>query len=616
MAAKSFPVRGRHTGEDYYFKGSGTAAFDTVSWGKLIDVITLRNRPATITIADRSQPVVLDSAVSGFANGKQMHTPVIIRGETKHARIKVENGFQINWGGFSNHFIPLQTPDPAYYARGVCNPIAAKAWEVVVDDAAWVQALYGGTGPLPGDMVAISSLDTIPGSDPHLVGGQNCPGEVHKIAAVTSSTNLGLPRLTIRLMTRVEDAMTTSPTICFIKAMKNCGIERLTFETSFPGTGGASNTTFLQARRCDGFFIDDIFAEKMPGTTVIFSCVDVRAYAITCAAVPDPLADYGLVVGGTNGFWISDCVWYHTRHAFTTGGQTLTTSGYTSAGTWSPGTAYVANQWVSYTPSGASSPSKYVCLQSNTGNQPDISPTQWFQLERVWGTPMNGLIRNCRAYMPGNAASSWVGFDTHASGVGIDFAGCEAISTINGHNSYGYASRSRSTRFIECKARGPSSQWMIGFQLRGADCEVDSCYVDTCNEGVRLDAGAHGGIYHGRRIHNTRFDNCFGPAVISNVAVNNVHVTDNRTSSVAGGSPRSGVVLNGGTGHRIRGNHFDKQTSGGMLNSVDFKTCATTDVSVTGNHVTGYGTGVAGFLSNTGAGAAFESAYAAKNFTS
>ena len=103
-------------------------------------------------------------------------------------------------------------------------------------------------------------------------------------------------------------------------------------------------------------------------------------------------------------------------------------------------------------------------------------------------------------------------------------------------------------------------------------------------------------------------------------AINDVHVTDNRMASVASGnaSPvvRAGVTFQGGTGQRLRGNHLDKQTSGGMLFSADFKGLATTDVSATGNHCTGYGTGVAGFTSNTAAGAAFESAFAAKHFTS
>lgn len=619
MASKNIPAANRVTGNTYVFHGSGDAAIDTVRWGKLRDVIHQQINPATILIADRSQPVVLDAAVSGFANGTTFNQSVIVRGETRHARLRLENGFQLGWGGFSNQMIPLQTPDSAYYTRGAFNACVARTHEIVVDDAAWLQAVNGGTGPQPGDMISLSSLDTLPGCDPHLAGGQNCPGEIHRIARVATSTFSGLPRLTITLHSRVEDAMTTSPSLCHIRSIKNSGIERLTLETTYSGNVGHTQTNFLSARRCDGFFMEEIFAETQPGTPVFFNCLDLRVHGVTSGGVIDPLGDYGMAVGSVNGFFVSECAWHHARHAFTTGGQTITESGYTSAGTWSNSTAYVANQWVSYTPAGASVPSKYVCIAPNTGQQPNTSPSYWFQLDRVWGTPMNGIIKACRAAMPGNGLQSWVGFDTHSSGTGLVFIDCEVTSTVSGFNAIGFSSRSRATRFERCKVKGSASQWTIGFHLRGADNECRECVGDTLSEGVRIDSGVHGGLYHGRKIHDCQWNRVFSSAVRNAVAVNNVSVTSNKCESVASGnaSPlvRAAITFQGGTGHVARGNHIDKQTSGGNLYSVDSKGLTPADVKIHGNHCLGYGSGVAGLLSDTSAGAAFESAYASKNYT-
>lgn len=619
MAPKNVPTKSRVTGNDYTFHGSGDASIDTVSWGKLVDVIQQQNKPATITIADRVQPTVLDAAISGFANGKTCNQSLIIRGETRHARLRLENGFQLGYGGYSNQFIPTQTPDPAYITRGAFNGCAARVHEVVVDDAAWLQAVNAGAGPLPGDMISLSSLDTLPGCDPHLPGGQNCPGEIHRVARVVASTFSGLPRLTITLSTRVEDAMTTSPVLCHIRSIKNCGIENITLDTTYTGNVGHNQTTFLSARRCDGFFMENIYAEKMPGTPVFFNCLDVNVNGIKSGGVIDPLGDYGLAIGPVNGFFVSECSWYHARHVFTTGGQTLTESGYTSAGTWSNSTAYVANQWVSYTPAGASVPSKYLCITPNTGQQPNTSPTYWFQLDRVWGTPQNGIVKACRAFVPGSGSTSWVGFDTHSSGTGIVFIDCEVTSTVSGFNAIGFSSRSRATRFERCKVKGASSQWTIGFHLRGADNECRECVGDTLNEGVRIDAGVHGGVYHGRKIHDCQWNRVFSSAVRVTAGINDVHVSANKCASVASGnaSPlvRSAITFQGGTGHIVRGNHLDKQSSGGNLYSVDSKALTPSDVKIHGNYCSGYGAGVAGLLSDTAAGAAFESAYASKNYT-
>lgn len=620
MVKANLPIRRRVSSERYKFKGTGVAADDTVDFANLYTAIANAGKPATIEIADRSQPTLLDAAVPGFANGISFQTPIFIVGETRHSRIKLEGGFTLNWGGYINQLIPVQTPDPAYYARGSCNDIAVGAWEVVVPTAEWLAAVNGGSGPLVGDMISLSSENSLAGCDPHLAGGVNSPGETHRIARVTVATVSSHPQYTITLCSPVRDAM-TSARLCWVKSLKNCGIEGVTFETSYAGNVGHNQTNFLSARRTQGFFITDIYADKMPGTVTLWTSIDPTVSGMVSYGTIDNLGDYGIGIGDCTGWRVNNCTFYDYRHPFTTGGQTLTTSNYTSMGTWSSATAYSVGQWVSYTLPGASVASKFLCLQAHTNQTPASSTAYWLQIDRVYGTPCNGVLSDSKAYMPGNGTSAWTGWDFHSSGTHNVVRDCEVHSTVSGFNSYGYSSRARNTTFERCRARGPSSQWMIGWHLRGADNAVVDCFGENLNEGVRVDLGVHGGAYHGRSIRDSEFTKCFSPAVrvmtggINNVAVYRLRVKDT-SSGNASPMSRAAVAFQSGTGHQVRGSHIDKQTSGGNQFSIDFTTLTTADCSPIGNYCTGYGSGVAGFDSDTASGAAFESAYAAKNFTS
>lgn len=627
MIKPNLPTRGRIKGESYTFRGTGVAADDTVDFGKLITAIYDRGRPATIRIADRVQPATLDTAISGFANGINIASQVIITGETRHARLKLQGGFLLNWGGYVNQLIPVQSID-SNYARGACNDITLGAWEVVVPNASWLAAVNDGAGPLKGDIISLSSDNSLSGCDPHLAGGVNSPGETHRIGRVSVATVSGNPQYTITLSSPTRDAM-TSPRLCWIKPLRNCGIERLTLETDYTGTVSHNQTTFLSARRTQGFFVRDIYSDKMPGTMTFWTSLDPSVSGVMSYGTVDNLGDYGVAVGDCTGWRVSDCVFHDYKHPFTTGGQTITTSGYTSMGTWSSSTAYSTNQWVSYTLPGASVASKFLCLQPHTNQTPASSTAYWLQLDRVYGTPCNGMLSNSKAYMPGNGSAGFTGWDFHSSGTHNTVRACEVHSTINGFNCYGFASRARNTRFENCVARGavatPTNMWMIGWHLRGADNSVIDCVGDGLAEGVRVDLGVHTGAYHGRNIIGCEFSRVFGQAVKvmpagASGGINNVHIDDLRVKDTSSGntSPlsRCAVAIQSGTGHEVRGSHLDKQTSGGNLFSIDFTSLATSDVSPIGNYCTGYGTGVAGFDSDTANGAAFESAYAAKNYTS
>lgn len=625
MAKANLPVRRRVSSERYKFKGTGVAADDTVDFANLYTAILNSGRQATIEIADRSQPALLDAAVPGFANGISIQAPIVIVGETRHSRIKLEGGFHVNFGGHQNHLIPVQSVDPNLYARGTCSDIAVGAWQVVVPSATWLSLVNGGAGPLVGDMISLSSDNSLVGCDPHEQGGINSPGETHRIARVSVATVSSEPQYTITLCSPVRDAM-TSARICWIKTLKNCGVEGLTFETSYGGNLGHNQTTFLSARRTQGFFVNNIYADKMPGTMVLWNSIDPTISGVVSYGTVDNLGDYGIAVGDCTGWRVNNVTLYNYRHPFTTGGQTLTASNYTSMGAWSGATAYSVGQWVSYTLPGAAFSSKFVCIQAHTNQTPASSTAYWLQLDRVYGTPCNGVLSDSKAYVPGNGVASFTGWDFHSSGTHNVVRDCEVHSTVSGFNSYGYSSRARTTRFERCTARGPGSQWMTGFHLRGADNEVIDCTGDNLDRGVFIDCGVHGGAYHGRVIADCSFTKVFEPAVIVNKhatngnVINNVHVTGLRVrDSSSGNSPpysRAAVAFQGGTGHRVRGSHLDKQTSGGNQFSIDFTTLTTADVSPIGNYCTGYGTGVAGFDSDTASGAAFESAYAAKNYTS
>lgn len=553
MPRSNVPIRPRLTGATYRIVPTGVAVDDTIAFSDRINLIVNSGLGGVLEVADNGLPLVLDATIPGHSSGKQIMGPVRITGETPYATIRCDNGYLINWGGYTNNLIPTTSlTGLSYYARGAFDGVTAKNTVVVVTNSGWLQT----AGIAVGDTITLSSLDEIQGADPHVEGGQNHPGEINVVTAVAHDTTTvsgsTVPRTTLNLAYPIADAMTTSPQLCKVVMLKNCGIHDITLATTKGTNVGHLQTTNISARRCAGFVFENVYSEKF-GTVVADLCTDFRMSGYRLYDSSDPQGDYGVVVSACHAFNIEDSLWYNVRHATTTSGQSV-----------SSGAAQYPNH--------------------------------------IWGTPSHGVIKGCRAYIRGLPGESWAGFDTHSSGHDITHRDCDVYVGLKGVNVHAFASRCRRVAYHRCRVFGNSGDFVTGFVIRGAESEVNDCEVEGAWMGVQYRSGFRGGSYGTHLARRNKFSDLFGAAVRVQDAVGGVVVHENICSNVrrgaadtVGGYRKTCVELVGtGTGHNVTGNVLDFENSG---ESVNTNTLTVSQVKLYGNYMRGYGANEMGHYS-------------------
>lgn len=548
MPRSNVPLRPNMLGTTYRITPTGTAATDTQAFSDLVDAITASTKPGVIEVVDNATPLMLDAAVPGHANGKQIMHPIRIKGETPFSTIQQESGYLINWGGYTNNMIPTQSlTGLSYYARGSIQACVAKDTDIVILDSSgttWAQS----AGLAAGDTITLSSLDEIEGADPHITGGQNHPGEIHRVVRVTHDTttisSVTYARTTVRIADPIADDMTSSPQACKVVMLKNCGIHDITLHTTKGTNVSHTQTTNLSVRRCHAFRMENVYAEKY-GTIVFDLATDARVAGYTSMSCPDNQGDYGIAVAACHGFKIQNCEWHDIRHGFTTGGQTVSAS----------------------------------------------APTY---PNHIWGTPSHGVVESCKIYIPGVSGVSWAGLDTHSGGHDIMFRNCDAFVSHKNAVVHAFTSRCRKVRFHRCRVFGNVGDFVTGFVIRGAESEVRECEVEGAWQGVVYMEGFQGGSYSGHKCDESRFSDLYGAAVRVENAVGQVMIRDNRCTKVRRGAASSGYrktcidFAGTGTGHEVTGNVINFTDDAGD-ESVNTNMLTVAQVKLHGNYMLGYG---------------------------
>ncbi len=548
-------------GTTYDLWPTGSAATDTVAFETLMKRIPTAG--ATVRIMDNANSLVLDPLYSSATatNGVFIYSgsgnigkilvnkPFVLSGESPEVRVQLNNGYLINWG--------LTNSDVTSTSGTTVAAIPANTSLL----SGWPAGLLS-----RGDWVLVWSDDAISSAKVaahySLYGGSQCPGEMHRIA-YTYQAN-GVQHAVID--GSFVDAMSTNPRVLKIPMLRHCGIRNLTFGSQRDATSEAdfeSSSAALQAidiRRTLGFRIENVTVDDTAlGHIKINYSANATIEGYNGYAVPDNSLDYALVVCTVNGLTFRDSTWHNCRHVITTGGDAI---GYDR-----------------------------------------------------FGTPLNVFVHNVTNYQGGSVNNDILsGFDTHAEGFNVIFDSCRVFAggatTVNG-----FGGRARKTVFRNCSFYGtkragsrPDSfefnRPAQAYVISGSDALIDGGYVYGAAVGVRLrsynaDESSNALYHHDCRVNNVTFDEVFGTLVYSENPINNLEVDGCCSKNCAthyatsyGSAPyeypahyRALLTILSGTGHKIRGNYFDRDSNDYLLNA---GTNPASSYEIVGNHLRGY----------------------------
>ena len=489
-------------------------------------------------------------------------------------------------------------------------------------------SVISGTPPSKGDLIVVWSDDQVPGVEPHNgTGAQQSPETIHYVNEVTSTTLVHLQDFIPFTIT--DEANAKGAVVPAATLDSGITIDNLILNWS----GGGDPTDFSQCMRftaCKNVVVTNRvqMTRTAPGAIAFDYCVDVICN-VRIRGIPTADDDgvYGIVMHVVNGA-ICDNIISGTRHAFTTSsGQNQSTPGGWStidavttgtpgtitetghnlsdgnqvriSGTAPGGLAINTNYWV------VNSTANTIQLASTPGGAALAITTVGagsLLADARWGTPMNivcrGVYYNPPKWATGSLASRTL-WDTHAEGYGITCEGIRFVGSALGGTGYFAQTRSVGTKFINCVFESGTGN-VIPVRLFADNCEVINCRFyarDAMWRGIQIQENRAGGV---------KPDNCliagntFNGLVAYCVQVqdgDNHRIIDNTfwdSSDGAGGTPfasESYIAIEEGTGHLVQGNKLRKGTN---EHAIDVYQLTTSDITIEGNVMTGYGTGIAG----------------------
>lgn len=539
---------------------TGVAATDTPAFESLLRALPI-GTGGTVRVMDNGSSLVLDPQYSvagtsgnvkvdgNYLGAIEINKPFRLIGENRNARIELRpintviGGYRIIWGDSSNWFLSTSKVgiDPA-----PAGSVAVTGWP---------------TGHLKrGDWILVFSSDAIPNVAPHYSssGGIQQPGELRRVAYVATINEIDYAFLDGALI----DDIVTNPYIVKLPMLRNCGVANLTIgsnrnlatETSFEN--GTSILLALDVQRTVGFRVEDVtIDDTTAGALRINTSADVVIEGFNGYGVPDNSIDYGLIAMTVNGLTFRDSTWHNARHVFTTGGNQMTTT-----------------------------------------------------INRI-GTPVNVFVHNVTQYQAGSRnADILTGFDTHAEGYGVTFDSCRVFAGgTTTTRQHGFGGRSRNMVFRNCsfvdsrKAISGRPNEGYAFVISSHNATIEGGRIEGAAIGVQMrsyNVDSQGAtIYqHEARISNVQFDNVWGCPVLCDFPINGIQVDNCCIKESAtwysgtgeSGLPqftRSAVSLYAGTGHKIRGNFFDRESNDYVVNPYSLGPSA---IQIVGNHCYGY----------------------------
>lgn len=588
---KNFPLSYRVKKHNTYeFPPSGNPAEDTPKWEKLVDAVnayTPAGKYSDVIIRDNANSMVVAAGNTTRPVGptSEFLKGAWVKGETKNSRIQFNDGYLINWGRYGNPINPADTYP--WFARGTMSAMTAFSSRVM-----------GSTVTLAkGDYVVVWSTDAVSGVPAHTAGGTQRSAQLLRVNHQDGGGWI--------LDGDVIDPLTTTPSICKVEMLRGCGISDLTIGSNSVENNDIVNATAVPAKgcfnvqRCHGFVMTNVQADDTGcGDVTLHLCADSSIEGYNGTWQFNNRRNYAVVFGLSHNCVFRDSTWHNTRHMITSAGLAHPGSSTIRYGASTGGKAINLHQWVS-------------------GDQLD---------------------------------TAFSGMDLHAETYGFEFQDCHIHNSMywafpgeaGTEEFYGFSTRSRNTRFINCyvhsamhqasaAAESYYGQPATGFRIMGNDAYLKGCFQDRGWRGVLIQADLTDTAFHPQRtkIEGCTFENIAGPIVyMTNITSNGVEMLYNTARNcgayyVPAGSPEfnSAIIrIRNGSSHKIRFNNLDKAASNYAL---DCNALTESNIDFKGNSCKGYGSGKIGIRGDSGdpkgvsigSAATFNTAVAAKNYT-
>lgn len=535
-------------------------AIDTPAFESLLRAIPVTG--GTIRVMDNAKSLKLspDYSVAGssgnvtiladYRGAPIINKPFRLIGESKHSHITLMpkgtvptlvNAYYLVWGNTTNYYIAgasSQNIDPV-----------TQGWPSIQG--------YPAGYLKRGDWILVSSNNPIQNVSPHHSknGGKQFPGELRRVSYIESGTHAFLDGVLI-------DQYDLFPFIVKLPMLADCGIANLTIgsgrnlanESEFENA--SSITLAFDVQGTVGFRVENVtIDDTTAGALRVNMSAETVIEGFDSYGVRDSSVDYGVIAMTVNGLTFRDSAWHGSRHVFTTGGNTAANG-----------------------------------------------------IDR-YGTPENVFVHNVTQYQASSVNNDVLtGFDSHAEGYGVTFDSCRVFAggypTTRAH---GFGGRSRNMVFRNCSFfdhRGSAGRRNEGYAyvICSHNATIEGGRIEGAAIGVQMrtynasDPAETIPIYqHECRISNVQFEDVWGSPVLSEVPINGITVDNcsikNCSSHMSGTGEtgpqytRAAVTLYGGTGHKIRGNFFDRDQNDYILNPYSLGTSA---IQIVGNHCYGY----------------------------
>jgi len=276
---------------------TGDAATDISRWNTAVASINklTAGRSGTIMIAGNGKPLNLDG--SGATSTTTFTRGAFIRGESPAAMIKLNNRFQINWGGFS------EIDDYVATAVAFAGVEANRASFPQISPAL-----------VRGDWILMWSDDVIVGADRHSDYLGTKPAELHKVDHIAGSV--------VVLDRPVVDRMMTNPKLKKLTMMTGCGIADVNIMDDDPTDSDQNTRASLDIQNTVGFIMENVnWLEQGPGCVRIDQSARTRICGFNGHKTRNNFYDYGLVTMICHDLKWCDSSWNGSRHVFTTSGH-------------------------------------------------------------------------------------------------------------------------------------------------------------------------------------------------------------------------------------------------------------------------------------------------------
>jgi hypothetical protein len=481
-----------------------------------------------------------------------------------------------------------------------------------------------GTAPARGDWVVIWSDDQITGAPPHFDDPKaQCPEEMHQVEYVQDDSSAfwvsGFVVDTMSAGAAAQGVVIPSTTLD-----QDIVIDKVKFG-QVAGNSTSDFSYIMKFTACENITITDSVTStrECQGGVWFQYCANVRCRMSYNGSEKND-GTYATVVSSCNGVVI-DGIWRGYRHTFTTasgyaintaqtdiisavdtGTETLTTSfahglevgmQIFCTGSLPTGLNTTDRFWVESVPTDTTLTVK-ATVGGGAVNLTSTTTGGVINRQGRWGTPI-GVITEGPIYISpkvneaSGAESNRTSWDTHAEGYGVI---CRNDFIMEGGTGGDIAAnvRSRGAQFQGCTFKGIGGG-SNGIQVTAADVTISNCTFEGNWRGVLIqDVGA---APDDVTISNCLFKDNTGYSIWQSDG-DNLYVLNNSFRNAAytrGNSPfnsKSLLRISGGTGHRVHGNVMQKDTNDHVI---DIYQLDETDIDVTGNVATGYGSGVVGF---------------------